>query len=320
VGRDDVSTSESIGSDLAPRRTGHALVFERPAELVDVSERIYRQVFAIGLWVAAGFGAVGALAALLQPAGSRLVGVLVSLVYMAATAAVAARAPSAYRGLRRRPWLLMSAGVALGLGALLTGSHNDELFLPMIAIIGVAGVAASRSVVTASALVAAVGLGAPQLMHGHDNLGGALVVIVPPLMYWLIVDRIAGFALRLHQHLRKPVVVGAWTSRSQSPVQTASAEPAQDESGNREPQRALPAPQVIRINGIRLTSRQLQVIMLACEGLRHDEIGACLDDITPQTVLRHLRKAEARTGSASTPQLVAWAREVGLAPHPSGDS
>lgn len=319
MGRDNVSKSASTALSREPLQVGRVLVFERPAELVDISERIYRQVFAIGLWVAVGFGVVGALAALLQPGGSRLVGVVVSLVYTGATALAAAHAPSAYCGLRCRPWLLVGAGTALGVGAFITGSHNDELFLPMIAVVGVAGVATSRCVVAVSALVAAVGLGAPQLVQGHDNLGGALVVIVPPLMYWLIVDRITGFALRLHQSLSKPVVVGTWTSRDQSPANghaVGAEEPGRNESTARAPQLALPAPRVIRVNGIRLTSRQLQVTLLACEGLKYAEIGRCLE-IGPQMVLRHLRSAEKRTGSSGTPQLVAWARECRLTPGPS---
>ena len=53
------------------------VMFERAAELVDISERIYRRVFAAGLWVAVGCSAFGVLASLLQPPGSQLRGVIV---------------------------------------------------------------------------------------------------------------------------------------------------------------------------------------------------------------------------------------------------
>jgi DNA-binding CsgD family transcriptional regulator len=77
--------------------------------------------------------------------------------------------------------------------------------------------------------------------------------------------------------------------------------------------RALPQPRVIAVDGIALTSRQLQVVMLVCEGLRHAEIAASLG-IRPQQVRRHLAQARRRTASQSTPQLVAWAHRSGLAP------
>src|SRR4051812_8203257 len=41
-------------------------VFQRPAELVDIAERIFQQVFAVGLWVATGLSAFASLSSLLQ--------------------------------------------------------------------------------------------------------------------------------------------------------------------------------------------------------------------------------------------------------------
>jgi len=57
--------------------------------------------------------------------------------------------------------------------------------------------------------------------------------------------------------------------------------------------RALPGPGVVSVDGVRLTSRQLQVILLACEGLKHAEMGECLGIGTPM-VRRHLHEAERR--------------------------
>jgi DNA-binding CsgD family transcriptional regulator len=234
------------------------------------------------------------------------------------TGVAASRSALAYRGLRRHPWGLLIPGTILGLGAFVVGPHNAQLFLATIVMIGVTGVAVPRQVVVVAGIVAAVGLAAPQLLHGQDNLGGALVVVVPPLMYWLIIERIASFALRLHQSLLSAAPDASHSESRRSEPPDNFGRPADAGAEDRpvaRPQAGLPEPRVIRVNGIHLTSRQLQVTLLACEGLRHREIAACLD-IGPQQVLRHLRKAEQRTRSASTPQLVAWAQSAGLAPAP----
>lgn len=64
---------------------------------------------------------------------------------------------------------------------------------------------------------------------------------------------------------------------------------------------------------MRLTSRQLQVILLACEGLKHAEIGECLGIGTPM-VRRHLKKARQRVNVATDAELVAWAKRCDIVP------
>lgn len=299
-----------------PRRAdaGQSVVFERPAELVDISERLYRQIFAVGLWMAAGLSAFAAVASLLQPAaGSQLRGLGVCGAY-AVACTVAARRPAAlYAALRRQPWLLLMAGVVLGAGSWFVGKHNFQLFLPIVAVLAVPGIAVPLRVVAAAGLIAAVGLAAPQLTSGQGNLGGPIAVIVPPLLFWLIVERIASFALRLHQRLEHEVA--PLPPAEHAPSDAEQPRPLSTPAAPRDdrPPRGLPVPRIIEVDGVRLTSRQLQVILLACEGLKHAEIGSCLGIGTP-TVRRHLKKAKQRTGSVSTPQLVAWARRVGLVP------
>jgi DNA-binding CsgD family transcriptional regulator len=308
-----MSAAEPVATGLVRRGASQSLVFERPAELVDISERIYRHVFAIGLWVATAFTAVATAASLLQPAGSRLAGLIVGTVLTLMSGVGASCSASAYLSLRRYPCGLLIPGAVLGLGALIVGPHNAQLFLAMIVIIGVAGVAVPRHVVIVAGIVAAAGLAAPQLIHGQDNFGGPLVVVVPPLMYWLIIERIAGFALRLHRSLTvaaEPLSDGR--AAHSGPVGGRPSTPP-TQRDRQVHQLALPEPRTIKVDGIHLTARQLQVTMLACDGLTHAEIGRCLD-IGPQQVLRHLRKAEQRTGSASTPELVSWATQTGIAP------
>lgn len=296
-----------VGTD-APR----SVLFQRPAELVDVSERMYRGLFSVGLWVAVGCAAFAVVVSVLQN-DDQLRGSLVCAGCVLGIGVAAVYPAQAYRVIRRHPSVLVIAGAILGVAAVLVGRNDVQLFLPMVAIIGVLGIAAPLRVVAAAAVVAAAGLAVPHVAHGEGDIGAALVVVVPPVMYWLIVESIARFALQLHRGMRDA------TSRQPAPRATSGvdgtaprARPAAA-SRSRAPRPALPQPAVIRIGGASLTSRQLQVVLLACEGLRQAEIGACLG-IGPQQVGRHMREARRRTGTATGPQLMAWARAAGLVP------
>lgn len=288
------------------RHRGSSAVFQRPAELVDVSERFYRQVFATGCWVAAALCAFAAVSSLLHPTvGSQLRGIIVCGA-CAAGCAIAARRPApVYAALRRRPWILVIAGAIVGGAAWLVGPHNFQLFLPIIVVVGVAGIAVPFRVVIAAALIAGVGLALPQLTGGQGNLGGPIAVIVPPLLFWLIVDRIAGFALRLHQRLN-PLAGRSPTEQPDAPAPPTAA-------SDMPTPRGLPVPRVIAIDDVRLTSRQLQVILLACEGLNHAGIAACLE-IGAIQVGRHLKNARERAGVATDAELTAWAKRHGIVP------
>ena len=292
-------------------------VFRRPVELVEISERIYRQLFAVGLWLAVTYVLYAALTALLQPATGAAQGAIVCGAFMPAVIVAALRPAIVYRLVRRRPWVLVLIGAILGAGATLIGAESHQLFLPIAVIIGVIGVATSCRVVAVAAAVAGVGLGAPQLASEHGNVATAFGVLVPPLMYWLIIDRIASFALRLHMTIGDEAGAPTLRTADEGEWCGSHAEPHTERNGGE--QHLLPAAPVVSVAGIRLTGRQLQVILLACEGLRHAEIGACLG-IGPQQVRRHLSEARRRTGTASTPQLVAWARHTGLVPGTAGST
>jgi DNA-binding CsgD family transcriptional regulator len=62
----------------------------------------------------------------------------------------------------------------------------------------------------------------------------------------------------------------------------------------------------------RLTSRQLEVVVLLADGQRYEQIGACLA-ITPGQVYRHARNAIVRLGLENVNQLVAIAVAEGVA-------
>jgi len=300
---------------LGPRPTQQP-VFQRPAELVDIAERIYRQVFVVGLWAAAGLCAFAALASLLQPtAASQLRGFIVCGLYTVAGVVAARRPAGLYAALRRQPWLLLTAGVFLGVGAWFVGKHNFQLFVPIVAVLAVPGIATPRPVLLAAALIAGIGLALPQLTSGHGNLGGPIAVIVPPLLFWLIVERITGFALGLHQRL-EPVTQTPPRTPATGDEPDVPVSPRRPDDSERQ---ALPAPRVITVDGVRLTSRQLQLILLACEGLTYREIAACLE-IGAAQVGRHVKKARERVGVASDAELTAWAKRHGIVPGAGQDA
>lgn len=64
-------------------------------------------------------------------------------------------------------------------------------------------------------------------------------------------------------------------------------------------------------NRTALTQRELEVLSLLADGLRHEEIGARLG-IGPETVRTHLRKASERLGATTRTQAVATAFRMGL--------
>jgi two-component system, NarL family, nitrate/nitrite response regulator NarL len=60
-----------------------------------------------------------------------------------------------------------------------------------------------------------------------------------------------------------------------------------------------------------LTDREIEVLSLLADGLRHEEIGKRLG-IGSETVRTHLRKASDRLGAATRTQAVATALRQGL--------
>ena len=292
-------------------RDERGAVFQRPAELVDISERIFQQVFAVGLWVATGLSAFASLSSLLQPtASSQLRGFAVCAGYATVCAAAAWRPAGVYFALRRQPWWLLVAAFSLGLGGWFVGEDNFPLYLPIIAVLGVAGIATPRHVLIVASGIAGAGLAAPHLIGGDGNLGGPIAVLIPPLLFWLIVDRIASFALRLHQSLGPTDERGAdrWSSPPDPDTVRREARPRDDRE-----RLGLPAPRVIEVDGVRFTARQLQALLLCAEGLTNREIGICLE-IGATQVGRHLNQARKRAGATTNAELVAWGIAGGLVP------
>ena len=287
-------------------------LIRRPAELVELAEAVYRGVFGAGLVVASIATVYATVLGTLQPAGHRTVGVAVCSVLLLAQLLAIYQRRRLYAVLRRWPWLVLAPAVAVGVGAWATGSHNQQLFYVLTISIGVLGAAVPLRVVLAASLVAAAGMAGPHMTDGSWTVGVAVAAGILPPLFWLIVEQFARFILRLHQTHeptpnRRPKRVQAWVDRPPSAGTPPAASTAHDEEPSNNGRVPLDA------RGADLTARQLEVVLLCAEGLKHDEIGSCLE-IGAVQVGRHLRKACCRAGVGTNAELMAWAIGRGLIP------
>jgi DNA-binding CsgD family transcriptional regulator len=295
-----------------PRREAEAgPLIRRPAELVELAELVYRGIFEAGLAVAVVATAYAGFLTALQPAGHRVVAATVCGFLLLLQCAAVHRRRALFARLRYRPWLVLLPGLAIGSGAWAAGSDNQQLFYVLTILLGTLGAAVPLRVITLASILAAVGLAAPHISDGTWSIGEALAAGVLPPLLWLIVEQLARFMLRLHQPLgqptRSPPSPRFWIERRPATPTASTTRSTADAP------RQLPPGEVKLDSSSSLTARQLQVLLLCTEGLKHAEIGACLE-IGAVQVGRHLCRACDRAGVATTPQLVAWAISTGLVP------
>lgn len=316
-------------SDLIPTRprgfdggatndSGHGSLIRRPAELVELAELVYRGVFSAGLLVASIATLYATALGALQPRGHRIVGITVCSVLLLGQLLATHQRVQLYPLLRRRPWLVLVPAVAIGAGAWATGSHNQQLFYVLTILLGVLGAAVPLRAVAVASLVAAAGMAAPHISDGSWTIGAAVVAGILPPLFWLILEQLTRFMLRLHRTTspesgRRTRQVQARSSTHREPVAAASgnAEPA--DADTKDPT-VSDASQFTRD---RPTSRQHEVVLLVAEGLQHVEIAKCLG-IGAAQVGRHLANACGRAGVATNGELMAWAKRHGLIPPEDG--
>lgn len=299
-----------------PARTGPAEsprgLIRRPADLVELAELVYRGVFSAGLVVAMMGTTYAAALAALQPADRRLVSVATCLVLVAAEIVALRQRVWIYTALRRSPWLFLVPSLMVGIAVWGMGRHNQQGFYLLTLLLSGLGVAVPLRVAGAGALLAAAGLAAPHIADGSWMVGIAIAAATVPPLFWLIVDQLVRFVLRLHlttgretERRPAPVRVRAWVHHQPSPPSGGSDE--DQANATVEPQSpATPA-------GEPLNSRQREVLLLVAEGLQNVEIGCCLG-IGAAQVGRHLGNARAAVGVATDAQLMAWAKRHGLLP------
>lgn len=309
-----MASTELTTAHLAPGGSAGALI-RRPAELVELSELVYRGIFSAGLVVASIGTGYAAILATLQPAGHRLISILVCSLLLIAEFVAWRRRVDAYGALRRRPWLMLIPGLVVGAAAFVTGSHNEQAFYVLVLLIGPLGVASSLRAVGAAALVAGVGLAAPHALDGSWTIGMAVAAAVCPPLFWLIVEQLARFMLRLHRTMRVDHDPPAAPLRVRNLADDGP--PAWSASADREPPdnepEGLAMPDLAQAARDTLSSRQLQVMLLVAEGLQNVEIARCLD-IGAAQVGRHLSNARRKAGVATDAELMAWAKRHGIVP------
>jgi DNA-binding CsgD family transcriptional regulator len=182
-------------------------------------------------------------------------------------------------------------------------------------LLGVLGAAVPLRVVATASAVAAAGMAVPHISDGSWTIGVAVAAGLLPPLFWLILEQVAGFMLRLHRshesslrHPPKRVWVWVdWRPAAHTAAARDSADPLEEEAT------AVGANTAAVPHGVELTARQLEVLLLCAEGLKHEEIGDCLQ-IGAVQVGRHLGRARQRAEVATNAELVAWAVGRGLIP------
>lgn len=283
----------------------------RPAELVELSERVYRGIFAAGLYVAAltALYSVG-LVFVQVTALHRDVAAVICLALTIVLLRAARHPAEVYRAFRRRSAIWCPAlGVILAVAHVAIGPASQVLFPPTLTLIGVLGAAAPRRWILIAALLAAAGQASPVFTHALSTndqralITAAVADVFIPLLFAVLIGYLARYMLELQRtitiHTSDPPILpprGKVTSRNPPATRPRTAPGARDQAA---------APPV-SARAINVTPRQLQAIALAAEGLRHAEIAECLG-ITAGQVTRLLAQARKRLDLTTNQQLVAWA-------------
>lgn len=308
----DLELTTGVGRPLEALARDRAIA--RPAELVELAERVYRGIFAAGLHVATVTALYALALIFVQPNGShRPIAVGICLLLAIGLMAAAQRSSRVYRALRRRPFVWVPVlALTFATAHVVIGPANQVLFPPTLTLLGLLGAVVPVRWVLLAGLLAAAGQVSPVLTHTLSSddqralITAAAADVFIPLLFTALIGRLARFMLELHRTITAlasastdpaPIRVKAWSPRPPRPSRPA---PRTDDS-------APPAAMTI------VTPRQLEVIALAAEGLQHTAIGECLD-ITPGQVTRLLGHARQRVGVATNRELVAWAISNGLLP------
>jgi DNA-binding CsgD family transcriptional regulator len=275
------------------------------AELVAVTEHFSIRLFR-GAVVVVGLAAVAALALLplRRSAGDVpwTTPTVVATVLLAAAAPLAARhAQSLLRAVRRHRALELA--LVLLAAALVAYPLRSELWWPSCALLMLVATAAGLSRALAyCGLVLAANLAAHAVAGDFDDTPAvAILGLWIGLPFWaalaaLLAERFAAHMMRLNAARRRA---------PEPPLRV----PSTAAETPRTPARRTDETDALH----RLTARQLEVLALMADGLRYDEIAACLS-ISAQQVQRHVANARERLGVASTSQLLAVVVAAGLAP------
>jgi DNA-binding CsgD family transcriptional regulator len=320
----DRAAGVAAQSASVAQRSRHDLV-RSGAELVALSERFYGGVF-VG---AIGFVGLAALTAfVLLPVREFPSGAPVAVAFLATGLLVAAallagrRARELYCTLRR--WPQLQLGLVIVAAALVASPQmSSELWWPSCAILMALALVASLPRTLAYCLVVlgtnlAGHLVAADLGDTHpvDIIGLWIGYPLWLLAITILTDRLVSHVLRVNATTaagREPPrrVPASSPEPARAPALRAAELVAASAGNEEEPAEAAAAPSAATTR--RLTARQLQVVALLADGLRHREVAACLS-ISERQVQRHIADAVARLGLRSAYELAAVAVSEGIVP------
>lgn len=292
------------------------------ADLVHLTEELHIRLLALTLTM---LGAAGALTVPLAQTNAREHATVATAIF-AALAIIASVSGLAHRRdvycwLRARRAHQLAPGVVAAAMVLADGSYSPSWWTAEALLLIVAAVADARTtllagVSTTAAYLAGTLLRGASLFPGGNSeyLTVALSLTVMPVVARTIAEVLARFTLRLHQielqaaeAQRAPIRVHVPATPIQSDPDAAVVAPRHDErTGKRRPWSSARG-------ACRLTAKQLEVALLARDGLRQAEIAAALT-ISPRQVERHLEQARGRAGAATTAHLIAMLVTSGLGP------
>jgi DNA-binding CsgD family transcriptional regulator len=308
------------GHDDAPPPFPTALI-RCGAELVELSERFYRGMF-VGCVIFVGFAGVAALALLpLRQSDATygtitvvLTGLLVAVIPIAVL-----RVDALYRLLRSSEPTQFA--LVLLAAALVVYPLRSELWWPSCALLMLlATLVPLRRALAYCFVVLLANLAA------HATAGD--LTETPPVtiiglwvgyVFWsaafsIFNDRLAAHVLRLNTVAPRRTTPPLRVDVGQGPAVRPNA--SADQSDASRPDLSVPgdSPPLAGDKTRRLTARQLQVVALLSDGMRYDEVAACLA-ISVRQVQRHVTNAITRLGLHNANELVAAAMADGLVPN-----
>jgi DNA-binding CsgD family transcriptional regulator len=308
-------------SQPAPSSPGSLIT--RGADAVQLAEELFLRLFIMTLAfvvVAAG------LSVWINGVGHHSSGgvLTISFALLGATFAVAglARPRQLYCWLRYSPARQLAPAAAGAAAVLLNGPESPSWWLALALLLLVASVSSIRLSLLGASVAAAAFLGGTIIRGGHVINGGDVGVLagtVGLIAYTIVgasvADAFGRFVLHLHRleqdaaapSPQAPQHVANLASSAQPPG-VADAAPNSDTSAG-----GHPSSRHDDSRPSRLTPRQLEAALLACDGLKQPEIAIALG-VSPGQVARLLSQARERAGAATTGHLVAMLVTDGLVP------
>lgn len=278
------------------------------AELVELAERFYLGIVASCL-LFVGLSSAAALALLPTrdtTATWSTPTVWLAIGLVAATPIAVCKTQAAYKGLRRRRAFRFTL-VAVA-AAMLAYPLRSELWWPACALLMLlATLTPHRELASYCLTVLTINLVAHAIAGDYDDIRAVTIIGLWvgfgfwPAAFALIPDRLAAFVLTLNARPH------AETPRPLPPQQVPAAVVVEPSEVDEPRLQHEPAGGLAEAKGLPLTARQLEVVALLIDGLRYDEVAACLS-ITERQVRRHVQQAIARTGVENANHLAALYR------------